>query len=123
MIKKIDFEFTSIEIYDNFFVVRIMEGVKVTLEHHLEVMDIVNQYFSSPYDMILDEVNSYSVEFAVMMHMRNDPNIVCIGIVYYRMATKIALSVGKNFIGKPSKFSSDYNEVESWVKDQLTQAS
>lgn len=123
MIKKIDLEFTSIEIYDNFFVVRTKEGVKVTLDHHLEVMDRVNQYLSSPYGMILDEVNSYSVEFAVMMHVRNDPYLACIGIVYYRMATKIALSVGKKFIGKPSKFSSDYNEVESWVKDQLMQAS
>ena len=63
--------------------------------------------------MLLDEVNSYSIEFAVRAHMRKAPNTQCLGIVYYRMMTKIALSMASYFNNKPSKFTSDYNEIES----------
>lgn len=119
MIKKIDFEFTSIEIYENYFVGRTKEGVSLSLDNHFEVLDQVNRYITPPYGMILDEVNSYSVEFPVIKQLRNDPNIACVGIVYHRLMTKMALSFANKFIGKPSKFSSDYNEIKNWVDEYI----
>jgi hypothetical protein len=61
-------------------------------------------------------VNSYSVEFSVLNHLRNDDEVICMGIVYYRWATMIALSVGVSFINKPSMFSSSYEDIENWMK-------
>lgn len=119
MIKKVDLEFSSIEIYDNYFVGRTNEGVSLSLDNHLEGLNVVNQYISPPYGLILDEVNSYSVEFPVIKQLRNDPNIACVGIVYHRLMTKMALSFASRFIGKPSKFSSDYNEIKTWVDEYI----
>ena len=119
MKKEIDLGFTKIQIYNGYVVGRTEEGVQLSIDKHLQVLDAVNQYFSSPYGLVLDEVNSYSVDFPVMMHVRDDPNIACIGVVCHRLTTKIALSIGKVIINKPVMFSSNYEEIENWVQKQV----
>lgn len=119
MIKSIDLDFTNLEIYNGYFVGRTKEAIELSVDKHIESLDIVKQYISPPFGIILNEVNSYSIDFAMLTHIRNDPNIMCMGIVYYRMATKLASGVVAEFINKPSLFSSSYENVESWMKEQI----
>ncbi len=119
MIKKIDLGFTDVEIYEDYFVGRTKKGIHLTLDKHLVVLDVVNQYFSSPYGIVIDEVNSYSVDLPVLLHISKDENIVCVGVVCYREITEVALDLAKDTIEKPSKFSSQKEVVTSWVEEQV----
>ena len=115
----IELPFTTLEIHDKYFIGKTKEGVNLCINDHIKVLDTVNQYLTPPYAMILDEINSYSIEFSVLMHVRNDVNISCIGVVHYRLATKIALTVGQLMIEKPVYFSGKKNNVTDWIKEQI----
>lgn len=117
--KYIDLGFTELEIYDGYFVGITKEDVVVGKEEHQKVLDTVKQYLTPPFGFILDEKFRYSVEFNVLQDLRNNPDICCIGIVYHRNSTKIALGFCKNFIKKPSLFADNLEEVTEWVKQQL----
>ena len=119
MIKKIDLGFTELEIHKGYFLGRAKEAISVSLDKHLEVLDVVNKYLSPPYGMILDEINSYSVEFEVMSYLKKDPNVICVGVIFYRNVTKVTLGLGKKYIDKPVKLSRDRDEIICWVKEQL----
>ena len=115
----IELPFTTLEIRDQYFIGKTKEGVNLCMDDHLQVLDSVSQYLTPPYALILDEINSYSIDFSVLMHVRNDVNISCVGVVYHRIATKIALSIGKHIIEKPIFFSDNKNDVTDWVKEQV----
>ena len=117
--KTIELPFTILEIHDNYVIGRTKEGVNLSIENHLQVLEAINQYLTSPYGFIVDEVNSYSVDLDVMLHISKDKNIFCIGVVYYRAATKLALELGQYLIKKPVHFSSNLNDVAVWVRQQV----
>ena len=115
----IELPFTTLELHDNYVVGRTKEGVNLSIDNHLQVLEVTNQYLTSPYAFIVDEVNSYSIDLDVMLHIRKDKNIFCIGVVYYRAATKLALELGQYLIEKPVHFSSNINDVTGWVREQV----
>ena len=117
--KTIELPFTTLEIHDEYVIGRTKEGVHMSMDKHMQVLDSVNQHLTSPYAFILDEINSYSIDFNVFSHVHKDKNIFCIGVVCYRRATKIALEFGKYLIKKPVYFSENINHVEEWVKEQI----
>lgn len=117
--KTIELPFTTLDIYDNYVIGRTKEGVNLSIENHFQVLEILNQHLTSPYGLIIDEVNSYSIDLDVMLHIRKDKNISCIGVVYYRTATKIALELGQYLTKKPVYFSSSINDVTEWVREQI----
>lgn len=118
--KKIELPFTTLEIHDGYVVGQTKEGVHLTMDDHLQVVETLNQHLDSPYGLIIDEINSYSIDLPVMFHISKDKNICCIGVVYYRKSTKIALEVGKLVVKKPVYFSNNKNEVTTWVKEQVS---
>ena len=115
----IELQFTTLEIHDGYVIGRTKEGVNLCIDDHLQVIDSVNQFLTPPYAFVLDEINSYSIDFSVLQHVRNDVNISCVGVVYHRTATKIALTFGQYIIEKPVYFSKDKNNVTDWVKEQI----
>jgi len=115
----VELPFTTLEIHDFYVIGRTKEGVNLCIDDHLQVIDTVNQYLTPPYAFIVDEVNSYSIDFPVMQHIRNDMNISCIGVVYYREATRKSLEVGTMEINKPVFFSNDLNTVTNWVEKKI----
>ena len=117
--KIIELPFTILELHGNYVVGRTKEGINLSIENHLEVLEILNKHLTSPYGFIVDEVNSYSIDLDVMLHIRKDKNIGCIGVVYYRIATKLALELGQDLTEKPVHFSSSINDVADWVREQV----
>ena len=117
--KTIELPFTTLEVYDKYVIGKTKEGINLCLDNHLQVLDSINRYLTPPYAFVVDEINSYSIDFSVLMHVRNDVNISCVGVVYHRIATKIALSFGQHIIEKPVYFSDSKNNVTDWVKEQV----
>lgn len=116
--KTIGLPFTTLELYDGYVIGRTKEGVHLSMKDHQQVLEVLNQNLTSPYGFIIDEVNSYSIDFDVMLHMSKDKNICCLGIVYYRMVTKLALEVGQYIIKKPVYFSKSIDDVIEWVENK-----
>lgn len=115
----IELPFTTLEIHDGYVLGKTKEGVNLSIDDHLQVLDSVSQFLTPPYALVLDEINSYSIDFHVLLHVRNDVNVSCVGVVYHRAATKIALTFCQNMIDKPVYFSEDKNKVTDWVKEQI----
>ena len=116
----IELEFTTLELHDNYVVGRTKRGVHLRMIEHQRVLDVLNQHLTAPYGLIIDELNSYSVDFDVMRHISNDENIKCIAVIYYRLVTKIALEGSKLLVKKPLYFSKDRNSVTDWVLKKMT---
>lgn len=117
--KIIELPFTTVEVHDNYVIGRTNEGVHLCMEKHLQVLDTVNKHLTSPYGLILDETNSYSIDLHVMLHVSNDENISCIGIAYYREETKKVLEFSQGLVNKPVYSSSNLNNVTKWVEEQI----
>ena len=115
----IELPFTTLDIRDGYVIGKTKEGVNLSIDDHLQVLDSVNQYLTPPYAFVIDEINSYSIDLSVMLHMRKDVNVCCLGIVYYRNSTKIALKLGSSLFNKPVYFSNDINKVTDWVKEKI----
>lgn len=117
--KRIDLGFTELEIYDRFFVGRTRRGVEIDMEKHQLVMDIITREIPAPFGMILDEVNPYSVDFEVMLSLRNDPRAICGAVVTYRFVTLKSLAVPASLVKKPMKFCKTLEEAREWVAEKL----
>lgn len=115
---KIDLPYTELEFYDRYVIGRTRDGVNMSIDKHREVMEIIEQKLSTPFGMIIDEVNKYSIDLPVFMSIRDEPSISCIGVVCYRKSTKIALSFGQSLIKKPVFFSDNLQEVKQWMDAQ-----
>ena len=118
-VKTVDLGFTTIELYANYAIGRTKQGVHVTMVEHLKVLSVLNLHFSRPYGIIIDEVNDYSVDFHVFQHISQDDDICCIGVVYHRPSTKIALELGRMLIKKPIHFAKSSNEITNWMDNQV----
>jgi len=90
----------------------------MSIDNHRKVTETISQHLEEPYGLIIDEVNKYSIDLQVFHSIRDDPAILCIGVVCYRKSTKIALSLGESLIKKPIFYSDSLQEVKQWMKMQ-----
>jgi len=119
-LKNIDLGFTELEIYDDFMIGRTREGVNIDLNKHNQVIDKLSDEFEGPYGWILDEVNSYSIDFNVLLAAKDDLQIVCCAVVGYRRATRIVYNQAVRLVGKPCRFFESISEAQTWVRQQLS---
>ena len=108
----IELPFTTLNIYDGYVIGKTKEGVNLSVDDHRQVLDLISQHLQAPFAFIIDEINRYSIDLSVMLHIRKDKNISCLGVVYYRDSTKIALKLGSGLINKPLYFSTDIGSTK-----------
>lgn len=119
--KTVSLDFTVLEIYPGYVVGRTDEGVNIDIAKHQQVLDIIHREINGPYALIIDEVNSYSVDFSVMLDLDNDPLLKCGAIVAYRFSTLKALACAVRIIGKPIRVFTSLDKAREWVAEYLQQ--
>lgn len=116
---QIDLGFTEIDIHNGFAIGRTKAGHHISIDNHLSVKKSINEHLQPPYGIIIDQKNDYSIDFKTLMHVRSDCDICCIGIVYHRFLTRIALEASAKMMNKPVYFANNAEEVMQWMKDQV----
>jgi len=118
--KNISLPFTDLEIQDRLILARTHQHERISLDKHRQVMQLAKQEFSDQeFALILDEANSYSVDFSVLREIRNNPKLKCCAIISYRLTTQKMLSGIVPALKKPSKFFRSRNDAIQWAKSQL----
>lgn len=119
--KTVSLDFTDLEIYPGYVVGRTHEGVNIDAGKHQQVLDVIHEEINGPYALIIDEVNSYSVDFSVMVSLSRDPLLKCGAIVAYRYSTLKALACAVRIIGKPVRVFTSLRSAHEWVVEYLQQ--
>ncbi len=117
--KTVDLNFTNLEIYDCYAIVRTNEGADVILAEHKRMREAVEQEIDGPYGLIFDWVNSYSVNPEVIEAIRANLRIACYAVVAYRDSTVKSLAGAAEVIGKPGTFCNNLDEAQQWVRETL----
>lgn len=119
--KEIDLGFTKLEIYDDYVIARARDGVDMALTMHQQAMEAVGKEIEDPWGMIIDMVNSYSVQLPVIHAIRDNQDIHSVAIVCYREASKVSMRQAADMIEKPAILACNLDEARDWIKKNRTE--
>jgi len=118
---EVQLEQAKLEIGSRYVIVQTDEGVDVSPAHHEQVMETVGKYTEFPVAFVLDEVNSYSVKLETLLAIRSEQRVSRFGVISYRPATRVALTLGSMLSKRPVTFFESRDQVRGWL-DSLRQA-
>lgn len=102
--EQINLGFTELEIHDNYVIGRTAEGETMTLAKHEQAMAAVRSRIDGRFTLVLDDVNSYSIDLDVMFAVRDDHAISAICVIAYRDSTRLVLKSAREIVKKPVFF-------------------
>ena len=120
MTDKLNLEFCSVTIHDNYMVVEMDSGVHITVKDNATLIGIVNTYFKNrPFVYITNRVNSYSVDPAVYKETSKIENLVGLCVVSKNFRAKSAAQIEKLFFDRAFEIFDTLPEAVKWAKKTL----
>lgn len=117
--EEVELGFTRIEFRPGYVIVRTIEGADIDLAQHRMVIDEIEQRLDGDYGFLLDEINSYSVRLGVMVDVRQNPRLKCVGVVAYRGSTRMIAGMIAGTIDKPFAVFPTLELAKTWMEEQL----
>ena len=112
----LELEFVEIEIFDNFMVSSISEGVTFDLQHLALFVDIFRKYFGDrPFVSIANRVNDYAINPACFKENIQIPNLLGIGVVCYNDASLQIAKFEKKFYDSIYETFLSIEEAFAWA--------
>ena len=116
MLTLLKYDFCEVEVYKNYVIVIINEGISLTPENNDVLLGIATKYFiNKNFGYITHRINSYSVDPRIYTETSKIENLVSFAVV---SENKIALSnaqIEKLFYKKPFKQFTKLEEAITWV--------
>lgn len=120
MITLLKYSFCKIEVYKDYIIVTINEGVSLTPENNDVLLGIATKYYKNKnFGYITYRINSYSVDPRIYTETSKINNLVCFAVV---SENKLALSnaqIEKLFYKKPFKQFTNLEDSIIWVTKNL----
>jgi len=111
------YDFCEIEIYDEFIIAIMNEGILLTPDKNQVLLEIAANYFKNKkFGYITHRIHSYSVDPRIYTETSKIENLVSFAVV---SDNKLALSnaqIEKLFYKKPFKQFVDLEDAITWVK-------
>lgn len=99
---ELKFDFCNMNIYDNYMVVVMNEGVTINPSHNKILLNIVDTYFNNKnFVYITHRINSYSVDPAIYFETSKIKNLVGFAVVSKDYKAKSNAEIEKLFFNKP----------------------
>ena len=113
---------------DNVVTIEINEGVEVDTDMAQELVDLsASVYGDTPYALLSNRINSYSLSFEAMQALATLPNMIALAIVTYTERSKLLIETQNFFIStirkKPVKTFTDKDTATEWLHAELSKAS
>jgi hypothetical protein len=74
---------------------------------------------SGNYGLVLDEVNSYSMRFEAMLHLKNAKHLKCVAVVAHRPVTYGTVKMAFYVIQKPYEIFSSLEFACAWMQARM----
>jgi hypothetical protein len=121
LVTKLDYPFGEIEIFDNYVLTVMKEGITVIPEYNIELVKIADKYFKGrPFGYITHRLNSYSVDPKVYLKTSKIENLVAFAVVSQKELNLTNSEVEKIFLRQPFEVFDTLEEAVSWVNSMTT---
>lgn len=118
--KKIELDFANFEIYQDYVVSTIKEGVVFDTPHLAAIAQIFNTYFpKEPFISIADRKFDYTINPTCLMNSSITPNLVGIGVICYTKSAKETAQFEKNFYKGNYEVFSSMKSALNWSQKCL----
>ncbi|GAA4277954.1 SpoIIAA family protein [Aquimarina mytili] len=119
MIKFYNLDFCTAELYNDYAIVVMKQGVTVSPKYIGTFLKIVNKHYKNkPFVYISHRINSYSVNPATHLQSSKVPSLIGVAVVSDDPLQKIQTKVEKPFFEKEFKHFNTIEEALKW-KDQI----
>lgn len=120
MIKALYYDFGEIDVFNNFVIAIMKEGVTVIPEHNKHLVEIANTYFSNrPFGYITYRKNSYAVDPMVYLKTSEINNLVAFAIVAEDSQKISNIEIEKLFLKKPLRSFTNLDDAKDWVNELI----
>jgi len=116
MITKVTYDFGTVEIYENYVIWVMNEGITVKPEYNDILVRIATKYYANKkFGYITHRVNSYSVDPRVYFETSKIENLIAFAVVSPEDIKASTIEVEKIFLKKPFQHFKTVDEATYWV--------
>ncbi|WP_340066621.1 STAS/SEC14 domain-containing protein [Ascidiimonas aurantiaca] len=121
IIKKYELEIGKVEVYKNYMIAYLNEGIILSLERAYELNGISEIHFGNrDFAYIAVRNHSYSVDPFIYTHTKKIKNLKAFAVVSKMELLKHSFKIEQHFFGdKPMKMFNNIEEALQWVKSIL----
>lgn len=120
MTNKVIFDFGEIDLFEDFAVGRINDGVIVDRQKVLDMFQYsLSVYDEKPFGYISDRINSYSLKPEAYEASYKAKNLVAMAVVVNTPAKRMSAAIEKMFSKIPFRQFKTLPEAKTWIKEQL----
>lgn len=118
----LNLDFAEIEIYPNYIISKIQEGIIFSVEH-LEILNTVFQeyYPNKRFGYVSNRINDYSVDPICYLDSKRFINLSCIAVWYHNETTLNTTKIEKSFNSNPFEAFETLDECVSWIEKILSE--
>ncbi len=119
MITSYNLEFCDIEVYTNYTIARIHEGIIMTPEKLKVFIKLIDIHFKNkPFVYISHRTNSFSINPSIHLESSKIPNLVGFAVVSDDPLQKMQFKLERSFFKKEFKYFETLQEALHW-KDEI----
>ncbi|WP_420574227.1 STAS/SEC14 domain-containing protein [Kordia sp.] len=119
-IKKYTLQIGEVEIYNDYMLAQLNEGITLNLESVHELIEIAQKHFpQQPFAYITIRKNSYAVDPMMYLKVFEIENLKAIAIVSDKFIDNHNVKIEKHFFNKPMSIFKTTNEAIYWAKSHL----
>lgn len=120
----ITYSFGVAEIYDDYIIMVMNEGVNVTREHNKELVKLAeNTYAGKKFGYITHRKHSYSVDPRTYTDTSKIKNLVAFAVVSNEKIIMSNVELEKLFLKKPIRHFEKLEDAILWVETKIAEAS
>jgi len=121
MVTTISYDFCNIEVYSNYIVVVMSEGITLTPAHNSVLLSISEKYFkNSSFGYITHRKKSYSVDPRIYLETSKIKNLAAFAIVSSKKIDKSNAEIEKLFFKKPFKHFIELDDAVNWITGKVS---
>ena len=121
MITSITYDFCKIDVYQEYIIVVMFEGITLTPAHNNVLISIAEKYFKdSSFGYITHRINSYSVDPRIYFETSKIENLVAFAIVSSKKIDKSNAEIEKLFFKKPFKHFVELDDAIKWIHTKVS---
>lgn len=117
----INIDFATIQLYDNYVISSILEGVTLTQKQLDKFFELFNTYYpEKPFVSIANREFDYSID-PNLLKSKKHPNLLGIAVVCYNKQSRQTAQFEKSFYNGPFEIFDSVEEAIDWSKKLLTE--
>ncbi len=117
----LNYDFCKIEVYSDYIIATMFEGIILTAEKNDLLLGIATKYFkNSNFGYITNRIHSYSVDPSIYYETSKIENLVAFAVVSSKQINISNTRLEKIFYKNPFRHFIELEDAISWVKKEVS---